>query len=79
MLRIEPGNITRTDSTTLDTTRQAQERQTKEHLATSSRGRDEDPKPQLQRYHPEARPEQTGEEDLSCSPSYQRTLGLVSK
>ena len=49
----------------LDTRRQTQERQTKEHLASNSRERerDENPKAHLG-YHPEAGPEQTGVEDL---------------
>jgi len=36
-------------------------RQTKEHLATNGRGRDEDPTPHLG-YHPEAGQEQTVEQ-----------------
>ena len=47
----------------LATKRQAQERQTKEHLAMNGKGRDEDPKPHLG-YHPEAGLEQKGAEDL---------------
>ena len=44
-------------ASTLDNKRRAQERQTKEHLAMNSKGRDEDPKPHLG-YHPEAGLEQ---------------------
>ena len=63
VLRKELGNIT---CTVIHWTPEGKrERQTHEHLVPNSRGRDEDPKPQLV-YHTEAGPEQTGVEVLRC-------------